>query len=249
MPISPTGRRLNALSRSWENDLPAKFLWTLDFSARTASGDEFNPGQGAGMLNVGENIQRVLSMYENNTWHLDPAMFDDRRDDRLGFYFAQNVALPTEQMSIGTTPVNNSGGFVAGYHGERRMDYGTSNKLDITFLEQNRDVVDMFIRPWIVAVSYYGLIEDGEIDLKCTITVNLHTRGMPGSEMDFGELENLRKTYVFENCVPYQITGDAVSYGELSQDDLTRTAAFTFSNYKIIGGNMGGQYPITFPSF
>lgn len=230
--LSPTGRRLNQLTRNWENDLPAKFLWTVDFQSRIS----------ASMEALGLNIQEVLRMYEDKRWYIDPALFDNRRDDRVGFYFAQSVALPTEQMRIGTTPVDRSGGFVAGYHGERREDYGTGNKLDITFLEQNKDIVDMFIRPWIVAVSYYGLIEDAELDLKCNITVNLHTRGIPGNYAEFDELETLRKSYVFENCVPYQIAADAVSYGELSMSDLERTAAFAFSNYKILGGSEGGSY-------
>lgn len=230
--LSPTGRRLNALTRNWENDLPAKFLWTIDFSARDS----------AGLDSIGVNIQSVLQMYEDNRWYIDPGLFETKRDDRFGFYFAQAVGLPTEQLRIGTSPVENSGGFVAGYHSERRQDYGTSNKLDITFLEQNKDVVDMFIRPWIVAVSYFGLIEDAEVDLKCNITVNLHTRGIPGNYAEFGSLETLRKSYVFENCVPYQIAADAVSYGDLSMGDLERTAAFTFSNYKILGGSEGGSY-------
>lgn len=247
--LSPTGRRLTALSKSWENDLPAKFLWTIDFSARTRPGDN-NTGTAkpSNMTDVGDNIQKVLQMYEDNSWYIDPAMFDNRRDDKIGFFFAQSVGLPTEQVRIGTTAVDKSGGFVAGYHGGRREDYGTSNKLDITFLEQNKDIIDMFIRPWIIAVSYYGLIEDDEIDLKCNITVNLHTRGMPGSDGNFGEKENLRKSYLFENCVPYQIQADAISYGDLSESDLTRTAAFAFSNYKIIDGSDGGNYPnVAFP--
>lgn len=194
------------------------------------------------MVSVAENIQEVLDRYESGRWALDKDLFDYRTTDRLGYIFAQEVALPMEQAGVSTQPIPGSGGFIAGYYGDRRSDYGSSNKLDITFLEQNRDIVDMFIRPWIVAVSYFGLLEDDDdgIDLKCNISVELHSKGAEGTDKDFGGVDSLRKRYVFEDCVPYQLQPDKISYGMLSEGELSRTAAFTFSQYKIEEGSVGG---------
>jgi hypothetical protein len=227
MSTRPIQRRLNGLAGTWEGDLPAKYLWTIGFQGRRGNGL---------MQQVADSIERVLYDYQDKRWSLHKHLFDDRTDDDIGFMFAQSVALPQEQMVVGTLPVSNSGGFVAGYFGDRRADYGGSNKLDITFLEQNKDIVDMFIRPWLVAVSYHGLIED-ETDLKCNIIVNLHTKNPSGPEnleIPFGDFRNKRKTYKFEDCIPINVEADQLSYGDLSNSDLERTVSFAFSKYSLL---------------
>ena len=231
MSVDPIGSRLDSLSRSWDNDIPTKFLWTVNFTGR----------MGALMENVGVSVSRVLQDYDDKRFAVIPNLFDKRSDDNIGFIFAQSVALPSEQVTVGTLPVKGSGGFVAGYYGDRRVDYGSGNKLDITFLEQNKDIVDMFIRPWLVATSYYGLIEDefDARDLKCDIQINLHSRNPSGYEgqsqfVKFGSHYNKRKSYLFEDCAPINIEGDQLSYNELTQDDLERTTSFTFSKYKLL---------------
>ena len=40
-----------------------------------------------------------------------------------------------------------------------------------------------------------------------------------------------RKRIIFYNAVPYQVEGDAVSYGDLSYSELAKTVAFAFSHY------------------
>lgn len=219
----PIDKRLYAL-RSWDSAIPAKFLWTVDFSSRSGTGK---------MVRIGNHIQDVLQAYgEATKWGLRKNIFDSRTDDQIGFLFAQEVALPQEQVSIGVQPVKNSGGFIAGYYGDRRMDYGQGNKLDITFLEQNKDVLDFFIRPWIVAVSYNGLIEDPEgIDLKCNITVNLHTRTTVTD--NFGDITNRRKSYTFRDCVPTMHAPDQISYGDMDPGEINRTVSFVFADYKL----------------
>jgi len=228
MSINPVQRRLDSLTENWVNDIPAKFLWTIDFQSRGGSGS---------LLTVASSIARVLEEYEGRRWSLNGDLFTNRTDDNIGFLFAQTIALPPEQLAVGTLPVENSGGFVAGYYSGRRTDYGGNNKLDITFLDQNKDVIDLFIRPWLVATSYYGLIEDNEVDLKCNIMVNLHSRNPSGFEergIPFGSFGNLRKSYMFEDCVPINVEGEQLSYNEMTQGDLMKTASFAFAKYKLL---------------
>jgi len=228
MSTQPIKSRLQGLNSSWANDLPAKFLWTISFQGRGGSGN---------MNSVQSSISTIIQDYEDRRWAFDGSLFDNRSDHSIGYLYAQAVALPQEQYTVGALPVAKSGGFVAGLYGDRRADYGSENKIDVTFLEQNKDIVDMFIRPWLVAVSYYGLIEDEDIDLKCNIQVNLHSRNDHGAEniaTPFGSKENKRKTYVFEDCVPITVAGDQISYNDLTFSDLERTVSFAFSRYKLL---------------
>ena len=227
MALEPTRRHLNGLGEKWDNNIPTtKFLWTIDFQGR--NGTKLSNG-------LATNVKQVLQDYEGTErWTFLDGLFDERSDAELGFLYAQSVALPQEQVVVGTVPVQRAGGIVAGYYGDRRADYGNENKLDIAFLEQNKDVIDLFIRPWLVAVSYHGLIED-ETDLKCDIVVNLHGKNPDGrgfKDVPFGDMINKRKTYKFENCVPITVEADQISYdGETSQSDITRTCSFAFSKY------------------
>lgn len=227
MALEPTRRHLNGLGKEWANNIPTtKFLWTIDFQGR--SGAPISKG-------LASSVKQVLQDYEGNRWSFLDGLFDERSDAELGFLYAQAVSLPQEQMTVGTLPVGRSGGIVAGYYGDRRTDYGSENKLDVTFLEQNKDVVDLFIRPWLVAVSYHGLIEDDETDLKCNIVVNLHSKNPDGKgfkDVPFGDMVNKRKTYLFEDCVPITVEADQLSMnGDTSQSDITRTCSFAFSKY------------------
>jgi hypothetical protein len=222
------------ISQDWVNDLPLKFLWTVDFF----------PREGGNMSVVGNNVSKIVGDYQPNSWIVNPNIFEDHSDKslQLGYLLAQNISLPSEQFAIGTEPLERSGGFVAGYFGGQRSSYGSEQKVDITFLETNKDIFDYFIKPWIVASSYKGLVEDGEDDIKCTIAVTYYSRAKDyytdkwrssfdplRPRVDFAP----RKQYIFYDCVPTNVEGDKMSYGELSIGDLTRTTSFVFSYYNI----------------
>ena len=226
------------LHQSWIADLPLKFLWTVDFSPRV----------GSNMSSVGSSVEKIVNEYQPKSWIIDPNLFDKYTDSRkgLGYLLAQNVALPSEQLQLGTEPMANSGGFIAGYFADRRANYGGENKLDITFLETNKDIFDYFIKPWVVATSYKGLIEDDEDDIKCNIVVTLYSKSdvfysdklgsssIPSRRIlptvDFKP----RKSYEFKDCVPFNVEGGAMSYGELDIGELTKAVSFAFSYYTIV---------------
>jgi hypothetical protein len=52
----------------------------------------------------------------------------------------------------------------------------------------------------------------------------------PGTELNFER----RKSFIFENAVPYQVSGDEVNYSELNVGGVTKTVGFAFSNYYTI---------------
>ena len=228
---TPTLARLN-VQQNWLNDIPLKFVWTVDFSSR----------QGSDLAVIGDRVKSILTTHEvrnADAWPIYrnlPRLQTDSTNN-FGYLLAQNIAFPTENYNVTTLPMENSGGYISGYVSGDRNPYGSQNKLDITFLETNTDIIDYFIKPWIIASSYKGLIEDGieALDLKCVISVILYTREKGTYNYNNISPYNYqmppRKRIIFYNAVPYQVEGDAVSYGDLSYSELAKTVAFAFSHY------------------
>jgi hypothetical protein len=233
---SPIKTRLS-LHRNWKNDLPLKSLWTIDFATR----------DGRDTATLGKRINDVFSQYERREardWKIEESLIRDQTDSfgEFGYLLAQAVGFPTESYNISTEELQNGGGYLMGYVSGNRVAYGSQNKLDITFLETNIDIIDYFIKPWIIANSHKGLIEDGiaDEDIKCNITVTLYTRDKDASNSNFegfnytnSKLEP-RKKIVFFNAVPFNVAGDAVSYGEMSITELNKIVSFAFSHYNTV---------------
>jgi hypothetical protein len=222
---SPIKSRLNL--PGWANGIPLKFLWTVDIS----------PRNGSNMASVGRSIKKYIETYDSKSFDISENIIDDTSNKEYGELLAQTIALPNEQLLIETEHLEGTGGFKAGYIGKQRQPYGAQNKLDITFLETNKDLIDNFIKPWIIAVSYKGLIEDGEDDLKCNIDLVLHAKGQEEGEKGRGQGTQTwrdRKRFSFFNAVPYQIEAEQLSYsGDVSIQELSRTVAFTFDYYEV----------------
>lgn len=236
MALSPIRSRL-ALHKDWVSDLPLKFLWTVDFSSRVSGST----------ADLGNNISRVLEKYErrgSRFWKINSNQLKDQSDPAgiFGLLVAQTIAFPSESFSISTESAGDMGGYIQGYIGKERNAYGTQNKLDITFLETNVDIIDNFIKPWIIACSHRGLIEDGNTqeDIKCTITVDLFTRDKRSYNNSSTSLKPFkselepRKRIEFYNAVPYSVEGDSISYGDLTESDWKKTVAFAFSHYSVV---------------
>lgn len=236
MANSPIKTRLS-LHKNWKNDLPLKSLWTIDFATR----------DGNDTATLGKRINTVFSQYERREardWKIEESLIKDQTDSsgNNGYLLAQAVGFPTESYSISTEELRNSGGFLMGYVSGDRASYGSQNKLDITFLETNIDIIDYFIKPWIIANSHKGLIEDGNADedIKCTITITLYTRDKNASSST-GRFNSAnaklepRKKIVFFNAVPFNVAGDAISYGEMSFTELSnKIVSFAFSHYNTV---------------
>lgn len=233
-----SGPRAARLDRQikWENDLPLKFLWTVKFSARYG-----------GNTGLGTRIQKVIDMYEarnRSKWPVQKDIIESQSHSKYGYLFASAIAFPGDSFTINEQPFENTGGLIPAYVGGQRTGYGSGNKLDITFFETNKDILDYFIRPWIIANSHLGLIELGEgnpTDLKCHIQVCFYTRdkasyNRPNTDangMRFQTVMQLRKSMQFYNCVPFNIAGDQISYGELTYSDVSKIVSFAFSHYEI----------------
>ena len=229
---SPIKQRIQ-VHQDWAGDIPLKNLWGVYFSGR--DGDRT-------LTNIGSNIKQTLDDFQPGSFHVETDLIDRFSSSDEGYLLAQGVTMPTENVQVNTTDIQGAGGFIQGYYGESRGKYGT-NGLSIDFLETNTDIFDFFIKPWIVATSYKGLIEDGENDIKCNITIAQYSRTDAfygdkwGSSQKRGirrpQEYKVRKQTNFHNCVPVSMAADQMSYGELSESDIKRSVGWTFSHYDI----------------
>lgn len=224
-----TLKRLQFLTSRWEYDIPHKFVWAIDIYGVTKP-----------------NIDNVLNQYERRDirreWPVAAEVTIDAIRDQLGFVgLAQEVSFPTESFNVQNMEMGQSGGFIQGITGGIRNPYGSQNKIDITFLETNIDVIDYFLKPWIIAASHKGMIEDGDpnTNVKATIEAYLYTRAIYRNS-----IPALRKHITFHKCVPFTATDEQLSYNDLSYDDLTKTVGFTFERYTVNTFNVGPSTPV-----
>lgn len=235
----PVKRRLN-IHRDWRYDIPLKFLWAIYIYPKTET-----------LIKLGNNIKSVIDKYEtrdSTQWPVNVACLDEVTDPfgTFGILLAQNIALPSDSFDIANTNIDGAGGRLGGQYAGNRQGYGGSNKVDITFLETNIDIFDYYIRPWIIAASYKGLIEDGtNIDeLKCDLQLvqfsrdaNSYKNVIGGSGGPRNISLTVRKVVEFYDAMPFQINGDSLSYGDLGLNDLTKTVSFSFNRYAVVDKN------------
>lgn len=120
--------------------------------------------------------------------------------------FAQGINLPAEALRVERAgPIYNSefsGGLLSGVIAKDRE---SQNTLDTTFLETNNSFVDFLIRPWVIAVSHYGLRERKNGTVKTDMTVIF---------FDKANNNAVRKIYNFFQCAPVSFGGITASYGD-----------------------------------
>ena len=211
----------------WVNDIPLKFLWTIALL----------PRDNQSMTDLAKNISSIVKRYEGDSkWPVSQDVYNKQADDAYGYMFASSVGFPSDAYNISNSITTNYGGYLPGPIGGERNGYGGSNALSINFLETNVDIIDNLIRPWIIAASHKGLIEDGKEDIKCNIAINMYTKDAHTQNVDplatsITAKFQRRKSFIFEDAVPFQVSGDEISYGELSISDITKSVSFAFSKY------------------
>ena len=107
--------------------------------------------------------------------------------------------------------------------------------MEVGFLETNNSFVDTFLRPWSIIVAHKGLIAT-QLSDSIKATIKLHQLARNGKD-DTRSL--IRKTFVFENCAPINISNESLDYSP-STDFPKMQAKFAYSRYYIqsdIGGD------------
>ena len=223
---SPRDYFLENLSR-WEYDIPYSTQWAVRITPIA--------GIGSFLSNIGSTIG-----VDHFNYSIDPGIQDtlfgeqvQSSADGLGLQFAQTVTTPEESFAVdaGGT-LDGSGGFLMGLVGGNRSS-GSARSINIDFLETNLDFIDGIIRPWIITVSYNGLIElDASQSIKADLEIIQYTKGAD---------RPARKMHNFYGCVPYSVQSNTLDYEQ--EKVMRRTVGWIYNHYtcKLISGSESGS--------
>ena len=213
---------LQQLTTVWNTAIPMSTQWLVLIDTFPASlttsilqGLERHDGDKSG-FDI-DAAKKILTNYDNQ--------------QLVGCWFAHEVTIPSEQFNVEGIAVANNRGFLPGVLGSNRTAEAPS--LNIVFKETTTSFIDFVIRPWVILGAHFGLTarpgdNSGAKDpknVKTTVRVIEYTRSIAGAAM------LPRKEWVFQNCVPYNVSEQTLDY-ETEKLQTFRTL-WTYSNYTV----------------
>jgi len=212
---------------SWPGSIPPSFSWfvNIDFSS-------VNPLQ--------QNLDKILSNLEPNRigWNISKnttkVLLDDKYqnaiDGLLGCVFARSALLPGEIIEFDRSNNLSYAGLQSPATINNRKSY---EPLHLTFTETTASFIDLILRPWLVATSYYGLIarspsSSKHIKARFIDVVQLAKTGQYSKMLP-------RKIYRFINCAPVGLNGTDLKFdpGHLDENQVQ----FIYDSYSILEAN------------
>jgi hypothetical protein len=227
MPL-PNYAFLDAISR-WRNDIPLKNLWVVNLNVPR-------------LQQVQANIKTMMIACENQlsseAWPVIDFTGEIRPD--LGYMFCRGMNLIGDGVDVSALEIENRGGLRPGFVTGNRQAY-SGFTLDV--LETNLDIIDFLLRPWVIAMSHYGLIKD-EFDLCCDIEVQMYTRIDRVKDRllpnEIGTQWQLRKIFTFFDCYPTNVEADKLSYDGMSDiSSVSKSSTWYFRDYFISSPDYG----------
>lgn len=214
---------LNLISGKWENSIPLKTLWVLTFDNLPGVVKNVNLILGP----VGGIQGSIIETERTNSSVIKfPIAENNINDEILGVpnhsLLAQKVTLPNDAVVANYTSNSNMGGLYGGYYSANRENY---TGVSVSFLETNRDIIDLLFRPWSIAASYVGFIEDPAFNIKTNMNVTVYGKN---TTKDW----KARKKYIFEGVLPTTVAGDTLSYEK--DYNLIRDVTFFFKRYYLV---------------
>jgi len=165
-------------------------------------------------------------------------------------FFANGVTMPGESINAGkaggalapsgnstaaaaAAGVNGYGGFLGGNYLSGRTSVAN---VDIMFLETNQSFIDYVLRPWVIAVSHYGLfarnssVTAASQNFKTDIIVSFINKITPN-----GGAAPHRKTITYKNAVPIAVDASTFnfSYGNPKTGTRSVKTTWTYSTYEV----------------
>jgi hypothetical protein len=235
MPVlnSPYNYYLNTVLGQWPTNLALASQWylTFDFS-------------GVGALT--SQFQNLLNNQEyRSNWQYNPSVTSTLLDPKLqrsgenlmGCAWARQVRLPSESIDTSHTGLD-YGGYQAPATSNTRKNY---ENLQITMLETNASFIDLILRPWVVAVGYYGLVARDPASPKNVKCNALSVTMM--SKTGYGNMMQPRKVYNFYNVAPVNIPTEEYSYME--EGLRTSPIDFVYDYYSVSDAETGNLVALT----
>jgi len=183
------------------------------------------------------NLDAAKDIISDSALQVYPDVWNgDQNLDVSDVYFANGVKVPGEGSSADRVGLNTNttlaGGLISGPILKGRKNLAN---FEISFLETNTSFIDYVIRPWIVAVSQFGLFSRKS-------SANLNTQVGIKSTQDFKtditiafldktNSDVIRKLITFHNAAPIDVASYDATYGKVGM----RTAAvtWTYSTYEV----------------
>jgi hypothetical protein len=136
-------------------------------------------------------------------------------------FLVQGVNIPGDRFAVGTTPLQNVGGFVPHPIGGPRQDL---DRLQMSFLENNASVTDLIMRPWMISASYDSL--------KLAKSADIVFFKLARHETGF----KVTKRFDFKHAVPVAIDSEDYNYDPTS-NITRRTVEFIYRSYVVADGD------------
>lgn len=220
--VSPVFKFLDLLS-TWDYDIPINTQWSVAIAPEMSRSG--NIGEFFNLIGTYTEVDLINSAIPSSAMARVLSDTTQPPVDGIGLYYAQKFMLPNESFAISDSGTSGMGGYLKGTAGSDRMSFA-ERTVKLGFLETNLDFVDSFIKPWIVASSYRGLIDYGpDNSLKADIFIEQYTKN--SSE----ELRPLRKYHWFQGCMP--ISMDSIECDQEKDDIIIRDVTFTYHTYKV----------------
>ena len=224
---------------NWNTAIPFKFHWIVNFYPPTLPGPHgiIDPQSSSaapetlGLGKLGGIVSNVVKEYEPVGYNAEQMttaqknILTDFNMKKLGCIFAQGCVVPGETHSIENPSVQNSMGFLPGVISGNRSPLA---QLTVQFRETNTSFTDTVIRPWVIALSHYGLVARPRGDAR---NIKRDIEVIQLAKVASGHPLIIRKRFLFHNCVP-----TTVDTNELTHDGTEMkiyTVPFHYTNYSI----------------
>lgn len=184
--IGPIPSFLDKISNSWDLSFIFTKIWAVNFSP--SRNDSSTLGQSIYAVLKKYNDINKFTSFVNSDSNLykdllsSPTNLSVEVASNRHFILANKISVPEESVFVGSTniPIQEmAGGAIWGRFGGSRYN-DSSRTVDITFLDTNRELIDLIIKPWIIAVAHQGLISANELpNLKCDIKAYFFAKSSP----------------------------------------------------------------------
>jgi hypothetical protein len=174
-----------------------------------------------------DTISKIKVESNNSIWQFNTEKFNN-------LYFATSVSLPGESVTTGRVGFSTEsggvyGGLLSGPVLKGRKD---NTNLEIGIIETNNSFIDYVMRPWVVAVSQFGLfarIPTNDQNFKTIVQVYFLDKIGTDTGIPF-----IRKSITFNNAAPVEVSGFEVGYGNGKGTDLrVAKTVWTYSTYSV----------------
>lgn len=219
----------NEILNKWPTAIALESQWFcyFDISTVTAIQSNFN--------NLIKNFESgsQWNIPQSTISNLTNANNQSQTQNLIGCVFAREVSLPGESVKAANQGLD-YGGYQAPVTSDGRSPY---KNLTVVFHETNSSFIDFVIRPWIIAVGYYGLVTraNQNVNVKADIAQMIYLgKTGPKSPSIF------RKAVNFYNIFPISFNGLRNTYATEGMQYTSVTFAYDY--YSVVDPT-GGTDP------